>query len=508
MEINAETVMANDPSQDQDFLAAAPHEQHAYLMATDADYAKASPQDQVAYLSHVSPKLSQTQFEKDRTPQGSAISRGAKAFGTGLLNAASGVADAFGEGLSGGPNPKSIAESAANISLADQQRKEEGRSGAYRGLALGASAVGVDPTGMEEASRHGDTAGVVGSGLGQAAVATAPLAGEAIGKGIGAARRGIGKSMYTPEGELTPIAHAITHPTKIPEMAARKVFPEPAEQVAVRKGEATAAELESRMTEVEKARQKELSDNGRMTREEARQHEKFAGSVEKTEAARQKELAANERLKTMHGNDLMRRGAEQEGLDARTARAAQEEESIGTKIFPEPRNPLPGDKPGAMWSVGREDVLPEAAQRGAPGAGDVLRNIGKPIIYTPREGVGYPGPRPEPIAEPAAQPTAPNEAVGELLPMPERRMNVGVPPEGTSERRSFYDRHKANVGPTPGEQLEQEIRGNGNKPSKFSEGEVRQYIAQDAKRYAEFRNADRKTQDAMIVKASREMEKR
>lgn len=62
-------------------------------------------------------------------------------------------------------------------------------------------------------------------------------------------------------------------------------------------------------------------------------------------------------------------------------------------VLPEPRQPMPGDRPGAMWSVGREDVLPGAARRGTPGAGDVLRNIGEPIIYTPREGVGYPGPR-------------------------------------------------------------------------------------------------------------------
>jgi hypothetical protein len=107
--------------------------------------------------------------------------------------------------------------------------------------------------------------------------------------------------------------------------------------------------------------------------------------------------------------DLMRRGKEQDALDrkasatqrlkdklaAQATQAAAKAKEIDpdTAVFPEPRNPMPGDKPGAMWSVGREDVLPQAAQRGAPGAGDVLRNTGKPIIYTPKEGVGYPGPR-------------------------------------------------------------------------------------------------------------------
>ncbi len=78
----------------------------------------------------------------------------------------------------------------------------------------------------------------------------------------------------------------------------------------------------------------------------------------------------------------------------------------GVSLFPEPRNPMPWDKPGAMWSVGREKTLPQAAQRGAPGAADVLRNTGKPIIYTPKEGVGYPGPRPN-VQPPAEVPQKP-----------------------------------------------------------------------------------------------------
>jgi hypothetical protein len=59
-------------------------------------------------------------------------------------------------------------------------------------------------------------------------------------------------------------------------------------------------------------------------------------------------------------------------------------------LFPEPREPLPSDRPGSAWSVKRQSVLPDLAQRGQPGAGEVLQNISKkPILYTPREGVGY-----------------------------------------------------------------------------------------------------------------------
>lgn len=62
-------------------------------------------------------------------------------------------------------------------------------------------------------------------------------------------------------------------------------------------------------------------------------------------------------------------------------------------VYPEPREPLPQDKPGVMYSVKRGTVLPESAKRGAPGAADVLKNIGKPVLFEPKEGTGYSGAR-------------------------------------------------------------------------------------------------------------------
>lgn len=61
-------------------------------------------------------------------------------------------------------------------------------------------------------------------------------------------------------------------------------------------------------------------------------------------------------------------------------------------VVPEPRELLPEDRPGAKWSIKRSE-LPGAAQRRIPGAGSVMQNLGKTVIYTPKEGVGYPGPR-------------------------------------------------------------------------------------------------------------------
>jgi hypothetical protein len=60
--------------------------------------------------------------------------------------------------------------------------------------------------------------------------------------------------------------------------------------------------------------------------------------------------------------------------------------------FPEPRPETPIDRPGSMWSVGRES-LPSRAGRGQPGAIDVLTNIGdRPPLVTPKPTLGVADP--------------------------------------------------------------------------------------------------------------------
>lgn len=101
-------------------------------------------------------------------------------------------------------------------------------------------------------------------------------------------------------------------------------------------------------------------------------------------------------------------------------------------LFPEPREPMPSDRPGAMWSVGREEVLPAAAKRGAPGAADVLRNIGKPIILTPRQGTGYAAPGEFEAAQGRMQ-----EPVGK--PLPPAAESLGLRPGFVERRTSVRD---------------------------------------------------------------------
>jgi hypothetical protein len=95
---------------------------------------------------------------------------------------------------------------------------------------------------------------------------------------------------------------------------------------------------------------------------------------------------------------------------AATANAVAGAKLPSTLVVPEPNATLAADRPGAKWSIPRKE-LKLAAERGLPGAGDVLQNLGKTVIYTPKEGVGYPGPRVDVTAAgPGSSTLSPHEA--------------------------------------------------------------------------------------------------
>lgn len=157
-------------------------DQHAYLKDTDPTYKAMDGKTQGEYLSHVRGYDQPTQFEQDRTPQGSAVGR----FSSSLLDSVKGfvqpAADAvkefmypgssqdavqgYGDYESGANKPKELPGTASITN--DANRKKQGRSLPYRVAAFGAENLGVNPTGMEEAAERGDTAGVVGAATGQA----------------------------------------------------------------------------------------------------------------------------------------------------------------------------------------------------------------------------------------------------------------------------------------------------------------------------------------------------
>jgi hypothetical protein len=127
---------------------------------TEENLPGSTPRLRAAVSSGVAKMQPPTQFEKERTPEGSALWRGAKAFGSDVLGAVQGA----GESLLGGQVGAlaSAPAQAAQMYIADQQRKQAGYSPLYRGAAALGSVAGVDPSGMEEAAAHGDTAGIAG----------------------------------------------------------------------------------------------------------------------------------------------------------------------------------------------------------------------------------------------------------------------------------------------------------------------------------------------------------
>ena len=88
-----------------------------------------------------------------------------------------------------------------------------------------------------------------------------------------------------------------------------------------------------------------------------------------------------------------------------------------------------------------------------------------------------------------------------------RRQTEGTSPTGTERRKTFLKGVTTQYDlPTEGEQLEQSMRQvRAGETSDIGEGQVMQRIMRDPKRYEEFRNADRKTQDKMLVEEKNRM---
>src|SRR6266404_2968816 len=177
--------MANDPTQDKDFLAASPKDQHAYLMATDPEYAKASPQDQQGYLIHVR-NAQPTAFERNQQNN-----RGF--FGTlvdkakGLLSPSSTppTAEEIRKGPGGPSLPREMLRQATRP-IPNLPGQESGLDRAiYRtATTLSPLVPGLNPEASEAASSRGDTGAV-------AAEAAIPAALTVAGYGATAGARSL-----------------------------------------------------------------------------------------------------------------------------------------------------------------------------------------------------------------------------------------------------------------------------------------------------------------------------
>lgn len=250
------------------------------------------------------------------------------------------------------------------------------------------------------------------------------------------------------------------------------------------------------------------------------------------------------------GADLMRRGIQEDRL-ARTA-AAAEPKGIVSPGLPEPRVSGSEGRP-ATWTnervlqlarQGNREAIAQAVRRGMELPENTRYVMGDPdyprAVYNPKEATRS-TPEDMPIRN-AANPNVksargriqvpplgavprevinaatgevtnprmalPEEVIPQGQPLPsglgERRSGNGQPPLGIKERRGVYEIHKANIGPTEGEKLAQELRTARAGPSgKVTEGEALRRIMKDPDEYEKYKAADQKTRDRMLVEAAR-----
>jgi hypothetical protein len=412
---------------DKDFLQAQPPDQKKYLASVDPDFAKASPADQDAYHAHVvlpavmahSKQINAqpTQFEKEhpagidpKSPGASSVSRegpvmrGLKAVGSDVANAGMGLVQqvpgmktigAIGRGdlkgaamsLIPGADVGEKVRQMQELVKHDTSRKGAGYSPLYRGAAaLGETTGTVDPTGMEESAKHGDTAGVVGHTV-------LPLAGAAVGadealtggKGLRAigdaipSRTDIGLAARTEKGTLKPAVRTVArvggalagHALGVPglgEIGGLLAGPSLADAILPKR----PFDIPTKGAEVGAP----LPEAG----------EFYANKAKEMDAVRkQTEQAARQSERQAKTNSPEPAAAEGPGLP--NAKVVK---------LPVPREPVPGENPGYMASIPRGRLL-DLGRQGRPGAGTQLQNIGKSVLYVPEE---YPGPRTTPFEGP------------------------------------------------------------------------------------------------------------
>jgi hypothetical protein len=113
---------------------------------------------------------------------------------------------------------------------------------------------------------------------------------------------------------------------------------------------------------------------------------------EKAEGVPAQSLAQSPNLPQLRAARLSANQAAREAMEtkAQTGADLPKLRPGGVLRLPEPREALPTENPNYLPSIPRER-LPGLALQGYPGAGDLLKNEGQPIIYTVPE---YPGPRP------------------------------------------------------------------------------------------------------------------
>jgi hypothetical protein len=358
-------------AQDNDFLAAKPADQIAYLSHIDPDFAKASPADQEAYRAFVhgnavkARNAEPTQFEKEN-PIPAPQEREAGEFLIGTASGASGLPETM--------HPIRDALNAPPPSIRETLTDPETYLGPAYGIARSLYGAGKEifaPSGQGE-----DAAMLRAHGVGRAVGMVAPMAiGEGVDKapeeisgGIRKSAGAMGENLRTPKGALKPgirttsriIGAGLGHLSGLPGMEAV--------------GALTAPSLVDMFVPERAPVPKAVAPAVRSPFEGA-----TSSSIRNTPFAGEQTLPPAPK----EAPPAMPR--------VRTRAEIQSEQEAGKPIaiYPEPRPESPGARPGAMYSVPRTE-LPGAARRGIPGAADVLRNLGEPVLFEPRGEISAP----------------------------------------------------------------------------------------------------------------------
>ena len=109
-----------------------------------------------------------TQFEKDRTLQGSALSRGASGAWSGLKAMLPSLEDAHPEGklgISDIPGIGTAVQMGTNAARTYQKERDSGQGVIPAAASAAGGALGLDTQGIKERAQQGDVAGVIGEGI-------------------------------------------------------------------------------------------------------------------------------------------------------------------------------------------------------------------------------------------------------------------------------------------------------------------------------------------------------
>lgn len=385
---------------DPEFVKASSIDQKAYLMKADPDFASAHPDEQAAYLTHIKGLNNPTQFEKDRASdtarfntsptesqltampgnvgKQSHLERAAGMAGSGrYAGAAHEVATGAAEGL-------------APIGIGAALTSPVGTAGALGGGLLGqkglSSAARSAGASEDQANLAGDVGGLVGGTLGGSA---------------GGLAEGIGRKAASTPGLVRGIGRDLA--SKVSPRLADAILPEPMDAINQAVSEGRANKVPTTMPKVPKPADPvaEAIKGGianKVPTTMPKVPDPLSEAVKRGDANR-----LPGRIDQV--GELNRQGLANK-IPTRMNRSVGEGGaggSVGTKlpdvsVIPEPREPVPG-VPNNMGSTPRAD-LQDLAQSATPHAGQQLQSLGSKVIYEPRGGTGYGGPRQESIGTP------------------------------------------------------------------------------------------------------------